>query len=60
MSCDTFAYGCNGGMISQVIEFLEEEAILSNECVGGYHNVSLDYCPETCVNGAQPRDLIKC
>jgi hypothetical protein len=38
MSCDPFAYGCNGGMISQVLDFLEEDdqGVLSTACLGPY------------------------
>ena len=60
MSCDPYAYGCNGGMIAQVIEFLEEEAIPTSQCVGGYHNFSLEECPKKCVDGKHPAAGVKC
>ena len=41
MTCDPFADGCNGGIISQVLEYLNDEGIITNECIG-YKNETLD------------------
>eukprot|EP00347_Sterkiella_histriomuscorum_P017668 403348455 len=48
MSCDPYADGCNGGVVPQVIDYLLEEGIPSNECMN-YYNSSFETCPNQCI-----------
>ena len=60
MSCDPESYGCNGGMINHVLEYLEQVGIPSNACLGGYSNISYEECPTTCKNGDAPDYSVGC
>ncbi|TNV76726.1 hypothetical protein FGO68_gene13960 [Halteria grandinella] len=63
MFCDPLAYGCNGGMISQVVDFLSEDSSDSYvpplECIKSFGNETLKSCPE---HKCPPKDhrLVKC
>ncbi|CDW77090.1 cathepsin b [Stylonychia lemnae] len=60
MTCDPFADGCRGGVISQVLEYLNDESIITNECIG-YKNETLDQCPSKCVSlDLKPSYRVKC
>ena len=53
VSCDYIDYGCNGGSIHQVIDYLSQESIVTQKCIG-YEDRKLPSCPIKCSDGSNP------